>query len=58
MNAPALHSVMAEEFVLVAAGAVRALQATKEEERHAQRHQEGEGVIKGREPLKQTLHTQ
>jgi hypothetical protein len=58
MNAPALHSVVAEDIVFVAAGAVGALQATKEEERHAQRHQEGEGVIKGREPLKQTLHIQ
>lgn len=49
---------MAEDVVFVAGGAGCALQAAEEEEGHAQSHEEGEGVFKGREPLKQTLHTQ
>ena len=53
-----LYSVVAEDVVFVAAGAGRALQTAEEEEGHAQRHQESEGVFKGREPLNQTLHTQ
>jgi hypothetical protein len=53
-----LHSVVDEYIVFVAGGAGGALQAAKEEDGRAQRHQEGEGVCGDREPLKQAIHTQ
>jgi hypothetical protein len=55
---PTLHSVVAEDIVLVAAGAVRALQAADEKQSHAHRDHDGEGIFDGREPLNEILHTQ
>jgi hypothetical protein len=58
MNIPTLHSVVDEYIVFVAGRAGGALQAAKEEDGRAQRHQEGEGICGDREPLKQAIHTQ
>jgi hypothetical protein len=52
----ASNLMMAEDIVLFAVAAVRALQATDQEHGHADRHQDGEGVIGGCKPLDQAIH--
>jgi hypothetical protein len=52
----ALDSAVTKELVLVAAGAVRALQAADEEQGHAHRSQDGEDFFMHRKPVNQTNH--
>jgi len=48
---PSLHLVTAEEIVLFAAGAVSALQAADQKDRHAQGDNHSDGVSVGHEPV-------
>lgn len=54
--APPLYRVAAEDLVLVALGAIRTLQAADEEQGHARRDQDGEGVFVGRKPVNEIMH--
>ena len=51
-----LKFVVAEDVVLVAAGALRAFQAADKEHCHAHRNQDGEDVYVRRKPLNQAIH--
>jgi hypothetical protein len=50
--------MVAEDVVPVASGATRALQAAGEEQGHAYRHQNSEGVFIDHEPANQAIHRQ
>jgi len=51
-----LNFVVVEELVLVAAGAVRALQAAEEKYSHSNRCENGEGIVIVLKPLNQAKH--
>jgi len=53
----ALHVAALEKVVLVAALAVRALQAADQQHRHSHRHQDGEQIRVGRKPMCQAMHS-
>jgi hypothetical protein len=48
--------VAAEDVVFFAVSAVRALQAADQEHSHSDRHEDGECVIGGCEPMDQVMH--
>jgi hypothetical protein len=50
--------VALEEVIFVAAGAVGALQAADEKDRHAHRNQDGENIFIDRKPMEQSSHIQ
>jgi hypothetical protein len=56
-NANALKLAAAKDFVLVAAGAIRASKAADEEYCHTSRNQDGEDASMDHKPMHQVLHT-
>ena len=57
-NAPSLEFVAAEEVVLFAAGALRALQAANDEHGYARRYHNGKDISVGHKPMNQAIHTE
>ena len=57
-NAPSLEFVAAEEVVLFAAGALRALQAANDEHGYACRDHNSKDVSVGHKPMNQAIHTE
>jgi hypothetical protein len=55
---PALDLVAVKDLVLIAFGAVRALQTADQKDGHSHRNQHSENVFVDRKPMHQTTHTQ